>query len=258
MKEFHNILKSVNKSIRSKYLVEENELFRIEETNYTIYFLAKCFVYLKTNFIKDLENELKTKGKEKEKGQIKERALRKLIDCLSINLYKLYTRYNIFYETKNCEFPLYDETKRYFESNIIQNFNSKEPNKNSEYYKKFFENDLIVILKNEYELEYCFSSKLIKRKIKEVNENKVVPNENKIIPDTIKNADEKSKHSSDTASINNKSSKDIPTYQKEVLVNTSEMNLDISEENKTNEEIKEKDITFTPESNQFKQNFYRH
>ena len=255
LKEFHYILKSVNKSIRSKYLVEENELFRIEETNYTIYFLAKCFVYLKTNFIKDLENQLKTKGKEKEKGQIKERALRKLIDCLSINLYKLYTRYNIFYETKNCEFPLYDETKRYFESNIIQNFNSKEPNKNSEYYKKFFENDLIVILKNEYELEYCFSSKLIKRKIKEVKENKEVPNENKIIPDTIKNADEKSKHSSDTASINNKSSKDIPTYPKEVLVNTSEMNLDISEENKTNEEIKEKDITFTPESNQFNHSY---
>ena len=250
LKEFHNILKSVSKNIRSKYLVEENELFRIEETNYTIYFLAKCFVYLKTNFIKDLENQLKTKGKEK--GQIKEKAIRKLIDCLSINLYKLYTRYNIFYETKNCEFPLYDETKRYFESNIIQNFNSKEPSKNSEYYKKFFENDLIVILKNEYALEYCFSSKLIKRKIKE---NKIESNENKIILDTIKNSDEKSKHSSDNASVNNKNSKDISNYQKDVLLNSSEMNLDISEENKTNEEIKEKDITSSPESNQFNHSY---
>ena len=252
LKEFHTILKSVNKKARSKFLVEENELFRIEETNYTIYFLAKCFVYLKTNFIKDLENILKTKGKEKEKGQIKEKAIRKLIDCLSINLYKLYTRYNIFYETKNCEFPLYDETKRYFESNIIQNFNSKDPKKNSEYYKKFFENDLIVILKNEYALEYCFSSKLIKRKIKE---NKVELNENKIIPDTIKNSDDKSKHSSDNASVNNKNSKDISSYQKDVLLNSSEMNLDISEENKTNEEIKEKDINSSPESNQFNHSY---
>ena len=256
LKEFHNILKSVNKNIRSKYLVEENELFRIEETNYTIYFLAKCFVYLKTNFIKEVEIQLKTKGKDKEKGQIKEKAIRKLIDCLSINLYKLYTRYNIFYETKNCEFPLYDETKRYFESNIIQNFNSREPKKNSDYYKKFFENDLIVILKNEYELEYCYSSKLIKRKIKETKE---ISNEIKNNPEPIKNSDEKSKHSSDNASVNNKNNnKDVSqsSLPKETSLNNSEANLDISEENKTNEEIKEKDIiNSSPDSNQFNHSY---
>ena len=255
LKEFHNILHSINKNSRSQYLVEENELYRIEETNYTIYFLAKSFVYLKTNFIKEVENQLRPKLKDKEKGEIKEKALKKLINCLSINLYKLYTRYNVFYETKNCEFPLYDETKRYFESNIIQNFNSKEPKKNSEYYRKFFENDLLVILKNEYALEYCFASKLLKRKVKEI---KSKPSDNKSIAETNKSSEEKSKNSSDNTSLNNKNSKDTSIFTffpKDISSNNSEANLDITEENKSEEEINDKDISIYPENDQYNHSY---
>ena len=209
LKEYNSIFSS-NKNIIQPNLPENYKLFPIKEANYTMYFLAKSFVYLKSNFIKDIEKQLKIIKRDRNKEKIKEKVLRKIINDLSINLYCLYTKNNIFYETKNCGFPLYDETKRYFESYIIQNYNPKKPEKNSELYKKFFENEMMVILKNEYELEYCYSSRLslgMRNKLfkpeKEETENN---------PEKNKNTSNKSKNSSDNSSTNNKSNNSLLIY----------------------------------------------
>ena len=67
-----------------------------------------------------------------------------------------------------CKFSLYDETKKYFELNVLQNFQTANKNnskdlKSIELYEKFFK-ELIVILKDEYNLKYCYSSRLKIRK----------------------------------------------------------------------------------------------
>ena len=152
MKEFNNIILSKKK--RSN-LVEENKIYQIDEANFIIYFLAKGFLYLRENFSKDKEKNIKYK------------TLDMFISCLADDLYSLYTRNKIFYVTKNCRFLLYDETKKYFESYLIQNCNTGV--KISDLFKKFFDNDLVVIVKDEYNLKFCYSSRLNTMKNKEQN-----------------------------------------------------------------------------------------
>ena len=234
LKEYNNIFAS-NKGKKAN-LPENCKLFPNKEANYTMYFLAKSFVYLKSNFIKDIEKQLKIIIRDRSKEKIKEMVLQKIINDLSINLYCLYTKNNMFYETKNCGFPLYDETKRYFESYIIQNYNARKPEKNTELYKKFFEYDLMVILKNEYELEYCYSSRLclgMRNKLfkPETDEKENNPERNKI-------SSNKSINSSDNSSANNKSNKSLLIYPENLKDHqdryNSENKSDYSDENKIN------------------------
>ena len=153
MKEFNNIILSKKKWSN---LVEENKIYQIDEANFIIYFLAKGFVYLR---------EFSNKDKEK---NIKYKTLDMFISCLADDLYSLYTRNKIFYVTKNCGFLLYDETKKYFESYLIQNCNTGV--KNSDLFQKFFDNDLVVIIKDEYNLKFCYSSRL--NTMKNIGQNK--------------------------------------------------------------------------------------
>jgi len=165
-KEYNNIISSYknNKKNINRYFVQDNKIFQIARTNYSMYFLAKCFVYLRSDMIKE---ETKKENQLKEK----ESALIELIHYLSDDLFSLYTEYKLFYEMMPCGFLLYDETKKYFELNILQNYfndNKKTSNilKSFDLYKKFFFNELIVTLKDKYKLEYCYSSKLkIKKNI---------------------------------------------------------------------------------------------
>ena len=250
LKEYHTILKSENQIIRKKYFVQENELIKIQETNYTMYFLAKCYVYLRSNMLKDKENSLKNSKTEKENDK-KEKVMNKFIEYLGNNLYSLYTRYNMFYVSKNCGFPLYDATKKYFESYIIQNYNQKEPKKNSVFYNTFFEHDLLVIIKEEYKLEYCYSSRLLSNKNINQNPSKTEQDElkNKNINknESNKNEDLLSKNSSDNTS-NNKSTNNNSSIlnssfiQKEQFQNNIEENLETPELNKKNSDIQENSI----------------
>ena len=157
MKEIHNILLSFNPEKIRKNLVEENINYQIEDVNFTIYFLVKSFVYLRSNFFKENQNHLK--------------ALNLLIPCLAEDLYSLFTKNKNFYSTKRCSFPIYDETKKFFELYTIQNYNYKGSQK-IDGLKKFFENDLLVIIKDEYNLDYCYSSRLYK--VKSDNENDII------------------------------------------------------------------------------------
>ena len=157
MKESHNIILSLNPKQRIMNLVEVNKIYQIEEINFLIYFLAKGFVYLRSKFLKEKEN------------QIKVQTLKLFLPCLADDLFLLFTRDQKFYGTKSCGFPLYDETKKYFESYIVQNYKFKG-SKNLDLYKKFFHNDLIIILKDEYNLDYCYSSRLYKSKNHKENE----------------------------------------------------------------------------------------
>ena len=151
MKEFHNIIVSLTPKQRIINLVDTIKIYQIEDINFLIYFLAKGFVYLRSKFLKEKENQIKVK------------TLNLFIPCLADDLYSLFTRDKKFYGTKSCGFPLYDETKKYFESYIVQNYNYKG-SKNFDLYQKFFHNDLLVILKDEYDLDYCYSSRLYKSK----------------------------------------------------------------------------------------------
>ena len=157
MKEIHKILLSFNPEKMKKNLVEENINYQIEDVNFTIYFLDKSFVYLRSNFLKESPNHIK--------------ALNLLIPCLVDDLYSLFTKNKNFYSTKRCRFPIYDETKKFFELYTVQNYNYKG-SKNIDVLKKFFENDLLVIIKDEYDLDYCYSSRLYK--VKSDKENYII------------------------------------------------------------------------------------
>ena len=253
LKEFNNIL-DLDKNIREKYLVQRNKLYKIIKTNYTIYYLAKCFVYLRSDMLKEEVNKIKLL-KEKEKD--KESALNELINILNDDIFALYTEYRSFFELMPCGFPLYDETKKYFENNVLQNYlnitkKESQNSKSIDLYKKFFHNDLIVILKDEYKLEYCYSSRLkIKKRTKEENPMKDDENDDKDKDKKIKSSENKDKSSSDNSSLNNMSTQNttlifsVSPAPKEQQLNDVEIKLEniednnkISETNETNEEIK--------------------
>ena len=94
-----------------------------------------------------------------------------MIPCIVDDLYSLYTKNKKFYSTRRCGFPIYDETKKYFESYLIPSYINMD-SKNFESLKKFFENDLLVIVKDEYDLNYCYSSRLYKSKRNSEDETK--------------------------------------------------------------------------------------
>ena len=226
VKEINNIISLNQKNIKIS-LVEENNMYQINDVNFMLYFIAKSFVYLRTNFIKDKINEIKANS------------LNILIPCLSDDLYNLYTKNKIYYVSKNSGFPLYNETKKYFESYIIQNYNFKGA-KSNELFKKFFDNDLFVILKDEYNIDYCFSSKLKKSKENNFNLNKI--EENNIISEQKPkiSLEKRSEISiSDTSTINTTFSEKISNSNQ--TFNNADMSFRMNSSFIISEELKEKD-----------------
>ena len=235
MKELNSIILSFNPKKRRLNLVDENKIYQIEDVNFSIFFLAKGFLYLRSSYMKEKENANKVK------------MLSFLVLCLADDVYSLYTRNKLFYSTKTTGFPLYDETKKYFESYIVQNYNFKG-SKSSNLYKKFFENDLIVIIKDEYNLDFCYSSRLYKSKINKQSHNQNYEEEKK--------EKEKEKHEEQDTKSNQNSSENksdtSSTYMfypdnssnSEQKINNEEKVLDSVElkkkESKEIKEVKEK------------------
>ena len=136
------------KFLKNKLFLDKN-LYKIEEANLSIYFLAKSFIYLKTKQINDEFNKF---------------LKQEYLPLLSQNIYILYTKRNTFYRNKIItKFPLYSQTKKFIENFIIPN-----PN-NFKSYDEFFFTDISVSLKEESKISYCYSSRLIHDFKKKVN-----------------------------------------------------------------------------------------
>ena len=162
-------LKSYFKYSKIKLFLGKN-LYRIEHVNLTIYFLAKSFVYYK-------------------KGNLNQELCKFLKDsffsCLSEDIYNLYTQKSRFYGNELCQtFPLYFCVKTFVETNII-------PDKNFNKYIAYIDNEMPMELKDENELDCCYSSRLskskryIKKKLNKIEENDLGERKNRSRFETI-------------------------------------------------------------------------
>ena len=144
-----------NKNAKIK-LISNKKIYPIEDINFSVYFLAKSFIYLKKKEINGLFNEY---------------LMEKFLPLLSKNIVRLFKKKNIFYGNRICKkFTLYSITKKFFEAYIIpnpQNFKS---------YKEFFDSDISVALKEENNISYCYSSRLIHDFKRKINDNKPIEN----------------------------------------------------------------------------------
>ena len=142
LRAFHKQYLSVKKKKLKIFL--KKKLYPIEDVNFSLYFLAKSFIYLNSNIMKNNKNKFK------------KILIRDFLPLLSENIVRLFTQREYFYGKKTCQnFPLYNFTKIYFESYLVQN-----PNR-FENYQKFFQTDMKVNLKEEYNINFCYSSRLL-------------------------------------------------------------------------------------------------
>ena len=141
-------------------LIFGKNIDKIEEINFTIYFLAKTFIYLiemKEVFCVELKDFLKDN-----------------ILLISINLYDLWTKLIAFYSHKICRhFLLYRETKDFFESHVIQSGNGND----FKIYEEFFTKDIKYKLNGQDKIAFCYASRLFDKKDDLLNNNKKEENE---------------------------------------------------------------------------------
>ena len=138
-------------------LIFNNKLHQIEEVNFSIYFLTKSFLYLKNKKYNEKFNKF---------------FMEKFLPILSNNIVTLYNKRKNFYGNKSChKFPLYSKTKNYIETYII-------PNPKFDNYKTFFNIDMPSFLKEEFNISYCYSSRLLnqeyKKKLSKENKKKEI------------------------------------------------------------------------------------
>ena len=144
------ILNSVTDEENKTIMISGKNINKIFNVNFSIYFFAKCFLYCKKeNFSKKVKNFL----------------FNSFLPLIQDNIFRLWTKRKNFYGNRSCrKFLLYFETKTFFEEHLIQ-----EP----ENFKKsveFFDKDIPIILKQQANLSYCYSSRLIdKEKIMKKN-----------------------------------------------------------------------------------------
>ena len=143
-----------NRKLSKMKLILNKKLHPIEDVNLSIYFLAKSFTYLKKTEVNDKFNKT---------------LIEKFLPLLSKNIVRLYTKRSNFYQNKICQkFLLYSKTKKFIETYIIPN-----PN-NFKNYQDFFNTDIPLALKEENNISYCYSSRLIYDL-----KNKLIQNENR-------------------------------------------------------------------------------
>jgi hypothetical protein len=123
----------------------------LEDVNLSLYILAKTFLYLFTQLSPELYNYL----------------LEEILHVITENLYSLWTKKNHFYGQKICKkFPLYSETKSFFEAHVVRNANDFEV------YKKFFTKEITGKIKeNQLNVFNVFSSKLLDKKQYDIDNN---------------------------------------------------------------------------------------
>ena len=145
-----------NSSKRKMKLFLNKKVYPIEDVNFSIYFLAKSFIYFNSNIMKN------------DNKKLKQFLMKNFLPLLSNNIFRLYTKRNNFYGNKRChKFPLYSYTKKYFESFLVQNPNDFEK------YEFFFKTDMKINLKEEYNILYCYSSRLLHDIKNKVNKTKI-------------------------------------------------------------------------------------
>ena len=138
LKAIHNHLFNDDKIFKEISLIENRKLYPIEGFNFSIYFLAKSFIYIENKeylkqFIKLIEE--------------------KFLPCLLNNINRLFNKRKNFYGDKNCKnFILYYKTKLFLESNQQQNYDK---------IKKYLKEDLFPILEEYKDIKLCCSSRLI-------------------------------------------------------------------------------------------------
>ena len=159
IKEYQRLI-YIHKNIFNKDQKKRTKIFgkkinRIEEVNFTIYFLSKTFLYLSSGISKNLSDLLSSY----------------FLPILAENIFRLWTKNNPFYGHKICKrFALYSETKSFFEAHVIQ-----DPT-NLNNYKEFFKKDIPSKLKNNYKLKFCSASRLLDKKDNDL-ENKDIDKE---------------------------------------------------------------------------------
>ena len=125
-------------------LIFGKKIYEIEGVNFTMYFLAKSFIYLRD--LKDLfSQELKN-------------LLEDNIKLISKNLYDLWIKNIDFYGHKICsKFLLYRETKQLFESKVILSGNDFK------IYEEFFTKDIHFKANGQDNKVFCYASRLSDR-----------------------------------------------------------------------------------------------
>ena len=215
-----NYLKSNNNKIK---LFLGKNLYKIEHVNLSIYFLAKSFIYYK----KKLLNE-----------DFKKILMDSFLPLLSDDIYNLYTQRSRFYGNELCKnFPLYYYAKAFIETNII-------PDKDFKKYISYINNEMPMELKDEYNLESCYSSRLSKNKKflkKKISMDGVEINENK--DNNILNSEESKRESIFSINITNSklnrifnSTKIVNTY-----INSPELDLSFKSLNESSKLSSERD-----------------
>jgi len=137
----YDTLSYIQKNIFAKKKIYGKRPQQINNINFSIYFLAKTFLYSKIVF-EDLKKFL----------------LNKFLKVLSENVFKLWTRRNSFYQhLLNKHFPLYSETKIFIEEKGIQMNNFYD-------YIEFFEKELPHKLKGQLHVNNCYASRFFEQK----------------------------------------------------------------------------------------------
>ena len=141
----------IHKNIFSKSLkyIFGKKINQINNINFTLYFIAKTFLYLQSSISVELSKIF----------------LDLILPILVQNIYRLWTKQNSFYGIRTCKrFKLYTYLKEFFEEDGI-----RTPN-NLEIYKIFFEKEIPLKLEGKEKLENCFASRLLnKNPIFEIN-----------------------------------------------------------------------------------------
>lgn len=135
----------IHKNIFSKSLkyIFGKKISQINNINFTLYFIAKTFLYLQSQISMNLSNML----------------LDFILPILVQNMYRLWTKQHSFYGIRTCKrFMLYKYAKEFFEEDGI-----RSPN-NLDIYKRFFEKEIPLKLEINDKLENCFASRLLDRK----------------------------------------------------------------------------------------------
>ena len=210
---------SKNNERKQKFMIFGKKIIKIEDINFTIFFLAKSFMYLNIGLNKELNDLLLTI----------------FLPLVADNIFTLWTdtKNGSFYGHKICKkFPLYSETKSFFESHVIQ-----DP-KNFDIYKEFFQTDIKVKLKGQnINVNYCYASRLI---------NKI---DNEIELEPLNNDNNKNKQ------IETKNSINMIKEKQEYISDITDSN-DYNKQNYTKfEQLKRKNIIYNPKNILIKNKF---
>ena len=156
----YNNLKYIHKKLNNKKkksikFIQNRKLYPIEGINFSIYFLAKIFIYLEN---KKFSNQLIKLLEEN------------FMPLLLNNIYSLYCKRKNFYGKNICKkFPLYCKTKSLLDTNI-------NPTK-FEKFKNSFKENMALILKDEYDIKFIYSSRLFtfpKRRSVKISEDDIL------------------------------------------------------------------------------------